>query len=291
MSTERKAQTWWRSKARPFVGHWWPYATGVLATAVLSISSVSTKAHFRIGNHSWAWNTHLLGLGILLAALSGISAGLRQKRLGKLEKQIASREAAARAGARSVLRLIFKQLDELRRSANHYSNERVSLYRCMDDDHFTLVGRCSGGPTYQNSLGRKRYARDKGCMGEAWRAGYWEIIDLPPAGPMRPWNEDWVAAQAGHGLSRTDATNLTMPSRCYFAFRIEGRERQLGVLVFESVNSPSEVDQDATERALSFAMLNELQRRVSGRLADLLRESAFITDEEVGDLLPQVPIP
>jgi hypothetical protein len=274
---------------RPTLRHWRPIIVGVLSTALLAIASISPHARFQIGHSKHASRPVLVIAGIVCAGLAAFEAGLRQRRLDKLAAEASKHELAASAGARAVLRLVFLELDALRHAAGHYSNERLSLFRC-DGDHFTLVGRRSASPTWQATAGRTSYPLNEGCLGWAWRDGTAEEQGLPPPGPGKPWNERWIRAQRTWDIPEPTARSLTMPSRSYLAFRIETPERAVGVLVFESLNSSTEAQQAGSPATLTLAQLDPLQRGASGRLAHLLRESEFIDGAAVGSLLPELPL-
>jgi hypothetical protein len=79
-----------------------------------------------------------------------------------------------------------------------------------------------------------------------------------------------------------------MPSRSYFAFRIDGRERSLGVVVFESANTSAEAGELQSRAALSFGELEPAVDRAKTRLAQLLRESEFLAAETIARLLPTI---
>jgi len=269
--------------------HWFPIASGVLSTALLAIASVSPHAHFEIGHHSYAWSSHLLIMGIFFAVLAAFATGRRQLVLDRLRTHARSVERAARAGEQGILHLVFRELQTLRAAAHHYSNERASLFR-WEGDHFILLGRCSLGPVYQASMGRGTYALCQDCLGTAWLGGRDQETSLPPAGAAPPWSDEWIGRQCARGIPESVARALKMPSRSYFAFRINTAERALGVLVFESVNTPHEAGQTATDTVLDLDRLDRIQRRSSDRLAQLLRESRFIDEARVAELLPDIPI-
>ncbi len=79
-----------------------------------------------------------------------------------------------------------------------------------------------------------------------------------------------------------------MPSCSYLAYRIEGLERSLGVIVFESINTSSQAEQLKSTVAITSDTLDPIQKSASGRLADLLRESEFIPAATVAALLPGI---
>lgn len=269
--------------------HWWPIAVGVLGTALLTIGGVSPDATFEIGGDTDHWVPFLIGGGLILLTLGAVSGGVRQLHLDRLQRERTEFKEHAEAGARALLRLIFHELEQLRLAAGHFSNERVTLFRC-DGDGFIVLGRRSARPNYDYDRcpGRPRYPEDQGCLGLAWKDGRSEQTALPPAGQAQPWSEDWVRAQTELGVPRATAEALTMPSCSYLAYRIEGLERSLGVIVFESINTSSQAEQLKSTVAITSDTLDPIQKSASGRLADLLRESEFIPAATVAALLPGI---
>jgi hypothetical protein len=278
-----------RHRVGAFLKHWWPIAAGVLGTALLTIGGVSPDATFELGGDTDHWVPFLIGGGLLLLALGAVSGGVRQLHLDRLQRERAEFKEDAEAGARALLRLVFHELEQLRNAAGHFSNERVTLFRC-DEEGFILLGRRSARPDYDYARcpGRARYPEDQGCLALAWKDGRSEQTTLPPAGQAKPWSEDWVQAQAELGVPRATAEALTMPSCSYLAYRIEGRERSLGVIVFESINTSSQAEQLKSTAALTSETLDPIQKSGSGRLANLLRESEFIPAATVAALLPGI---
>jgi hypothetical protein len=258
------------------ITHWWPITLGVLGPSLLAVASVSPHAHSHLLGQSWSWRTHLVEVGILCSVVAGGVVGRRQLRLDRVAVENALHADRAEAGALALLRAAFHELVELADQAKHFSNERVSLYRC-ESDHFVLLARRSRDPVREQSTGRTQYPLHEGCLGHAWREGRSHEAGLPPAGSGAPWNEQWLLAQHDRwGLPEATAAGLVMPSRCYVAFRIETRLRPLGVLVFESVNTMHEVEETGSQVCLDLARLERLQRRSAASLAVLLRESTFI---------------
>ena len=209
-----------RLDPRDLIRHWWPILLGLIGTATLAVAPAVPHAHFRVGRTDYAWTSHLVFVGVLCTVFSGIEFGRRQLRLDRLRDEKTTFEANARAGALALARLIFHELDSIRRSAGHYSNERVSLFR-SEGDHFVLVGRRSASPVWELTSGRETYPLSEGFLGTAWQDGRAEEGGLPSAGPGRPWDEAWVAAQSAHGIPEHTARSLEMPSRAYLALRIE----------------------------------------------------------------------
>jgi hypothetical protein len=269
--------------------HWWPIAVGVLGTALLTIGGVSPDATFEIGGDTDHWVPFLIGGGLILITLGVISGGVRQLHLDRLQRERAEFKEHAEAGARGLLRLVFHELEQLRLAAGHFSNERVTLFR-WDDDGFIVLGRRSARPDYDYGRcpGRARYPEDQGCLALAWQDGSCEHTTLPPAGKAKPWSEEWVQGQIELGMPRATAEALTMPSCSYLAYRIEGLERQLGVIVFESINTSSQAEQLESKVVLTSEQLDPIQKSASGRLADLLQECEFIPAATVAALLPGI---
>lgn len=277
---------------RSTVGHWWPIGAQFAGTALLAVAGASPHATFQIGAHTHPWRPWLIGVGIVLLALGSLNTGRRQLRLERLKSERARFAGEAEAGARSLLRMIFHELDALRTEVGHLSSERVSLFRCdgghLDSRHLILVGRMSANPIYDRSRGRRLYPETEGCLGRAWGESKARADDLPHPGTARPWSAEWIAAQAELGVPAQTAEALTMPSRSYFAFRIDGRERNLGVVVFESLNTSAEAGALSSRAALSFGELEPAVDRAKGRLAQLLRESEFIAADTITRLLPVI---
>jgi hypothetical protein len=273
------------NRIRSFLRHWWPIAMSVLGTALLAIAGVSPHAMFELGDDKHSWRPPLVAAGIVCWAAATLVGGRRQRRLDRLQNENAEHEQHASAGARAVLRLIFHELEALRVLAGHFSNERVSLFRC-EGDCFILIGRRSAGPTYDRSAGRSSYPLAEGCLGRAWRDGSAEETGLPTAGSGASWDPAWVAAQGNWGLPEQTALALRMPSCSYVAFRIDTPQRAVGVLVFESVNTVQQGEQTGSPALLAIAALEPRAREASNRLAALLRASEFIPPAIVAQLLP-----
>lgn len=275
------------ASARSLVGHWWPTATSIAGTAALAVAGASPSAKFEIGGHTHRWRPVLIVIGLALFALAAVNTARRQRRLDQLQEEHKRFADQAEAGARALLRLIFHELGALRDAAGYLSAERVSLLRC-EGDHFILIGRRSANPTYDRGLGRQRYPEDEGCIATAWQESKTSADDLPAPGNTKPWNEEWLGAQEELGVPRVVAEDLTMPSRSYFVFRIEGPERALGVIVFESINTSAQAAQLKSHAALSVEQLEPVFRTASRRLSHLLQESRCISAAQVAQLLPQI---
>lgn len=271
-----------------FAGFVWRWITVVIPVAVVVLVAASgiTNRNYHVGRHlvSVAWT--LIVVAALLALVEALIVARRQLRVGNLEAANAELEGRAIAGEEAVVGLMRAELIALQERARQFSSERVSLFRC-DEDHFTLVARRSPRPSFDRSLGRGTYPLEEGILGQAWANGTAGVSALPSPGPAHePPRRRWLEAQRRLNVPEHVATNLTMRSQAYAAFRLAERDRALGVLVFESTVSVDEAaaaGPSTTKRTV--AELEPLVKEAGDRLAGLLRACASISAPRLRELL------
>jgi hypothetical protein len=274
-------------RLKRFAGFVWRWITVVIPVFVVVLTAASgvTNGHYHVGHHrvSVAWT--LIVVAALLALVEAVIVARRQLRVGNLEAANAELEGRAIAGEEAV-GLMRAELIALQERARQFSSERVSLLRC-DGDHFTLVARRSPCPPFDQSLGRGTYPLDEGILGEAWANGTAGVSALPPSGPAHePPRRRWLDAQRRFNIPEQVATNFTMRSQAYAAFRLAERDRALGVIVFESTVSVDEAaaaGPSPTKRTV--AELEPLVKEAGDRLAGFLRACASISAPRLRELL------
>lgn len=260
-----------------------------MMTGLLAIASVSPHAKVMVFGDEASVRAWLIGSGIAVGIAGGVILGRRQLRLDALAAENQSLRRGSESSATALLRLIRGELARLQQAARLFSNERVSLFR-WEGDGFILVGRHSPYTKYERA-GREQYPPEEGCLGEAWRDGRAVEKGLPPAGQSQPWNARWRAAQRSrHRVPDETSQLLTMPSRSYVAYRLQGPERAVGVLVFESINTLAEAEQVSRDAStlvgLAPERLDEVVREAAVRLADLLVESRFLDGTAIAGTMP-----
>lgn len=231
----------------------------------------------------------LFGLGAILILISTLLGLAGRLRLRHLEDELPGLREDADLARRFVLRLIRSELEELTEVANHYSNERISLYR-HEPDGFTLVGRFSKCPPFRESLGREVIPDDGGVIGAAWESGVASRTDLPAAGPISGApNKQWLDAQQRYfGIQSALAASLTMRSQSYTAYRIEASGRdgsEEGAIVFESTVTAEEGTRQGM--LIEQADLDGLVKPAAPRLARLLDATRSLSRAELRALLDE----
>jgi hypothetical protein len=257
-----------------------------VAIVVLTAGSGATNGHYHLFGHRFAVSWTLIVVAAVLGVVEAVVVARRQLRVKALEAAASGLEARAVAGEESVIALMRAELLAIQDRARQFSSERVSLFRC-DGDHFILVGRRSPCPPFDESLGRDRYPLDQGVLGAAWQNNVAGEPSLPAAGPTSdPPRRRWLDAQMRLGVPEEVARSFTMRSQAYAAFRIQERDRALGVIVFESTVSVTDAagaGQSPTKRRAD--ELEPIVKEAGERLADLLRASAYLPPDRVRELL------
>jgi hypothetical protein len=257
---------------------------------VLLIAAVPLEnGHYEVLHRRLAVAWTLVVAAALLAVAEAATVARRQLRVSAVVAERDEFSNRAVAAERAIVRLIRQELIALENRSQLFSNGRVSLFRC-DGDYFTLVGRRSGRPRFDQSLGRGRYPLDEGVLGRAWAETPVEVPSLPEAGPeAEPPRRRWLDAQRRLGVPEEVAAALTMRSRAYAAFRIADRERSFGVILFEStvaVDAAATAGASTTKRTV--AELEPLVKEASTRLAALLGQSSCVSGERVRQLLEEL---
>lgn len=257
-----------------------------VALVVLTAASGIADGNYKIASHQVAVSWTLIAIVAFLAVPEVILVSRRQSRIQAVDRERRQFAGRAESAERSLMRLMRAELIVLQERADLYSGERVSLFRC-DGDFFTLVARRSAMPTFDQSLGRRRYELNQGVLDLAWRQNTAGVESLPPPGADAIPRRRWVDAQKN--VPEDVASALIMRSQSYAAFRIAERERSLGVLVFESTVSVDEAktagSTSPTKRTV--AELDPLVKDAGARLADLLNASSSIPGARVRVLLDE----
>jgi hypothetical protein len=275
----------WR-RVVAFVGRWanvlLPVAVGVLFAA-----SQVVDREYQFMGHTIKIAWVLIVAGGLLATAGTVITARRQLRLDRLENERNTFSDRTERAEAALLRLIRAELISLEARAHLYSNERVSLFRC-DGDGFSLVGRRSRRPLYDESLGRKRYTLEEGVLGAAWAQGAADEPALPDPGPEGgPARRVWLRAHLTRWrVPEAVASSLVMRSQSYVAIRIEREDRSLGAIVFESTVSATEAQaagSSSTKRTRR--ELEVLVKEAGSRLASLIEATQSIDAPRVRALL------
>jgi GAF domain-containing protein len=256
--------------------------------ALLIAASALTDGHYGLFHRRVAVSWTLAAVAAVLAVIEAAAVARRQLRVTAVVSERDEFRKRAVDAETAVVKLIRSELIALQERAHMFSSDRISLFRC-DGDHFTLIGRRSARPLFDESLGRGRYPLDEGALGLAWAQGKIGVPSLPDPGPEgEPPKRRWLDAQRKMGIAEEVAAALRMRSQAYAAFRIADRERSFGVILFESTVA---VDEAATAGASTTKRkvdeLEPIVREASSRLAALLGDSSCLSGERVGELLKQ----
>jgi hypothetical protein len=258
------------------------------AVAILIGAGGLSHGHYTLFGHSFAVSWTIITAAALLALLEAAIVVRRQLRVASLAAERDELLGKAVGAEHGIVRLMRVELAELQVRAHQFSSERVNLFRC-DGDHFTLVARHSPRPLFHESLGRGSYPIDQGVLGRAWAQGTADEPSLPSAGGEQgPPRRAWLDAQRRLGVPEDVARGLTMRSQAYAAFRIAGRERSLGVILFESTVAVDEAaGAGASPTMRTVADLEPLVKEAGGRLASLLEGCSVIDAARVRALLDE----
>jgi hypothetical protein len=256
--------------------------------AILIGASALAHGHYKVSHDKISVSWTLITAAAVLALAEAATVARRQLRLAAVVAERDESRERAIAAEQAIIRLIRQELIALQERAHLFSSDRVSLFR-SDSDHFTLVGRRSARPLFDQSLGRGRYPLDEGVLGLAWAQGTADVPSLPDAGPEgQAPKRRWLDAQRKLGVAEDVAAALTMRSQAYAAFRIADRERSFGVILFESTVA---VDEAATAGASSTKRtvdeIEPLVKEASARLAALLGQSSCLSGERTRELLEE----
>lgn len=259
------------------------------AGVALMIAAVPlAHGHYRALHHRFAVSWTLVAAAALLALIEAGAVARREIRIAAVAAERDQFRERAVLAERAIMRLIRHELLALEERTHLFSSGRVSLFRC-DRDYFTLVGRRSARPLFDQSFGRGRYPLDQGVLGRAWAETPVGVPSLPDPGPEgQPPKRRWLDAQKKLGVPEEVAAAFTMRSQSYAAFRIADRERSFGVILFEStvtVDEAATAGDSPTKRTV--AELEPLVREASGRLAALLGQSACLAGDRVRELLEE----
>jgi len=166
----------------------WPSVLVVLAGAAFAILSLShPNRTLGLPLHPRRWE---LAVAIGLVALAGeISGARRQARIPALEAS----ERKANAGLREA-RL---ELDRISKALNYASSERISLF-ARSGGRLILLARFSESPLF-NDAGRREYAIDTGCLGQAWANDRAHVVVTVT---RIEDEEEWTRQHLNCGLSR-----------------------------------------------------------------------------------------
>lgn len=233
------------------------------------------------------WSTVLLVVGALLAITEAAIVVNRRRRLRDLERANADLEEKASLGEKTLIDLIRTELQHLARKAGHVTDERISLYR-EEADGFTLVGRLSARPAFQQELGREVLPFGQGVIGEAWETGKAFEPSLPSAGASSdPPTRQWLNAQENRWRIPADVAGaFTLRGQSYAAFRIATPEGPNGVLVFESTYSLAEAEGAAGRRTrMTESELEPLVKDAGERLAAVLKATHALPRKRIRELL------
>lgn len=108
------------------------------------------------------------------------------------------------------------------------ARSRMSLYVHDGDGDFTLCGRYSYNPQLRR-VGRPSYPDHEGCIGRAWREG-WHYRVMPHQ------REAYDRLCLGeYQLSQEALDQISMRSKTFAAKRIDGRNGEVAVVVYESL--------------------------------------------------------
>ncbi|MGE5282005.1 MAG: hypothetical protein ACM3N0_06745 [Chloroflexota bacterium] len=268
----------------------WLYRAAEVALPVAGAVALAISGHLKgkIGLFGWepAATVVMIAIGTLLLLTGAVFVAQRTIPLERLRDEEPMLRCRAELGSAALLRLAQTELRSLARKANYASNERVSLYR-EEEDGFTLVGRHSARPAFEQSLGRECLPHDEGVLGRAWALGRAAETELPAPGGGSTPNRQWLRAQQQRcKVAPEVATALTMRSQSYVAFRVASDDpKSHGAIIFESTLSLAEAQKGSRPPCLTVVELEDSVKEASGRLSRLLIETRPLARAEIRQLL------
>ncbi|WP_437561131.1 hypothetical protein [Sorangium sp. So ce542] len=162
---------------------------------------------------------------------------------------------------RSYASLVRSQLQLLANAFGFSENERVSVYRKVNNT-FLLLARYSRNPTYDDP-GRAVYPINQGVIWAAWSAGTASVRDLP--NPEKDLSTYVSAHTTRWQIPEEVVSGFKMKSRCYTAFGINDTRdmNRIAVIVFESTSSAG---------LKSETIVRQLESGEARRIASMLEE-------------------
>jgi len=174
----------------------WPSVLVVLAGAAFAILSLShPNRTLGLPLHPRRWE---LAVAIGLVALAGeISGARRQARIPALEASERKANAGLREARLALEGLARVELDRISKALNYASSERISLF-ARSGGRLILLARFSESPLF-NDAGRREYAIDTGCLGQAWANDRAHVVVTVT---RIEDEEEWTRQHLNCGLSR-----------------------------------------------------------------------------------------
>jgi hypothetical protein len=160
--------------------------------------------------------------------LSAVNVGIRQKTASISAELTAEREKIGLVSEN--LRVLFNGLlaGASAKLNPADARARMSLYVHDGDGGFTLCGRYSYNPQLRRT-GRPSYPDTEGCIGRAWREG-WHFRVMPH---RRDAYDRLCLGEYQFAQEALD--NITMRSKIFTAKRIDGRNGEVAVVIYESL--------------------------------------------------------
>ena len=215
--------------------------------------------------------------GIVIAVLivcnlaGSIILAFREPRLLKLQEDLrtikdrskSSDEARAQLAEDAVntyREIISELVIQVAKSLNLTDCERISVYKNQDNAFF-MLGRYSENPKY-NGQGRRAYVETEGCIGHAYLHGEAFYDDAP--NPNNRKGQTYCNYMLQNwNLTLKVCNELTMRPRNMVACALynQGRDRRIGVIVFESINI-GRFTLDQIRQALQLAEVATISRLI-----------------------------
>jgi hypothetical protein len=185
--------------------------------------------------------------GMVLNIAGEIWKQKRAPRLHQLEKQVSDLETFVREAKLNYENILHRDLAILANELKFTTNERISVYK-HEGKAFVMLGRYSANPEFQKK-GRKIYADNEGCIGQAYATGsFFKVF----SDPGKEWAE-YLKEHIALGLKKKIIQKLTMKSRSYFVKALDDGKfgKRLAVVVFESTQlgilQPTELERKMDE--------------------------------------------
>ncbi|MGI8548764.1 MAG: hypothetical protein ACR2M1_15785 [Gemmatimonadaceae bacterium] len=185
--------------------------------------------------------TIIVGVGFLVWATKSTSAHASNVRtleeenrdlrsaVASLEGEVVARESNLFEFTQDRLKDIAHDL----RFGRDMQTERITIYSHDPNGFFTAFGRYSKNPKHIKKS-QKQYGQYSGCIGEAWKHG-WYFADNYPDPLTDP--KEWIDRCVRDGIEAETAEKIGLRARMYCAKRIDdAQDDPLAVVVIESTD-------------------------------------------------------
>lgn len=189
---------------------------------------------------AWRWIAIILMLASFVATILFVIASRRRTaRLTELERENQRLQGLVDSFSEDLFGWVEDSLKSIAGilgfgTRNDGTAERITIYAYDGKGFFTAFGRYSENPKFAKKGKRSQYTEDEGCIGKAWRDGWYFRTDYPdPHSDL----DGWVARCVKDGMAEATARNINMKSRLYCGYRINSKSKvPLAVVIIESTD-------------------------------------------------------